>query len=157
MWTPGNHQTPGNQGPCITRPAGLDRQTPKIYLVSLTDSCWQAALRVVLGAMSSTFLKIGKVFQASLMPLGGSGSFRKASNLPTSRSAPTILPPYPSPRVWGTEQIREQRNRRSFGISEQDRRLRRRAKRDHKFPLLPSLDLLPRGYRRVHRRHATCR
>jgi len=57
---------------------------------------WQGAERTRLGAMSSTFLKIGRDFHASFRPLGGSGSLRKASRRPISRRSSSDSPPMPS-------------------------------------------------------------
>ncbi len=45
--------------------------------------------------MLMTFLKIGSLDQASFSPLGGSGSLRKASSLPISRSSETSSAPIP--------------------------------------------------------------
>ena len=58
---------------------------------------WQGALDSVFGAMCSTSRPIG--IQRSITsrnPCGGSGSFRNASSLPTSRSASTDSAPMPS-------------------------------------------------------------
>ncbi len=57
--------------------------------------CWQAADFTTLGAMFNTCLKIGIFCHASFIPLGGSGSFRNASNSPTPRSASTDSSPMP--------------------------------------------------------------
>ena len=57
---------------------------------------WQGALSSTFGAMLSTCFSTGSLSQASFSPLGGSGSFRYASSLPTSRSAATDSSPMPS-------------------------------------------------------------
>ena len=56
---------------------------------------WQGASLTTLGAMEMTFLKIGSLLQASFSPFGGSGSLRKASSLPISRSSETSSAPIP--------------------------------------------------------------
>ena len=50
----------------------------------------------VRGAMSRTRLKIGSDFQASRIPLGGSGALRNASSRPISRRAPVESAPIAS-------------------------------------------------------------
>lgn len=57
---------------------------------------WHGADDSTLGDIVNTCLSIGHFSHASFSPLGGSGSFRKASNLPTSRSALTFSSPIPS-------------------------------------------------------------
>ncbi|MCY1177086.1 hypothetical protein D9M73_173820 [compost metagenome] len=56
---------------------------------------WHGPSRSTFGAIDSTFLKIGSFDQASFSPFGGSGSLRKASSLPISRSSPTSSAPMP--------------------------------------------------------------
>ena len=57
---------------------------------------WQGPEPRSLGLMLSTLRNIGSFSQASRMPLGGSGSLRKASSSPSSRSSSTDSRPMPS-------------------------------------------------------------
>ena len=74
--------------------------------------------------MFITCMNTGRVFcQASFRPLGGSGSFRKASSLPTSRSAVDRVFSHPQrDALRRAEQVAEHRNRVSLRFLEQQRR-----------------------------------
>ena len=61
-----------------------------------TTFCWQGAPRSRLVGMFSTCLNWGSLSKRSRKPFGGSGSFRKASNFPTSRRALTSSCPIPN-------------------------------------------------------------
>ncbi len=66
-----------------------------------STTSWQAAFLTNLGDIVRTFLNTGSFSHASFMPLGGSGSFKKASNLPTSRKASTESSPIPIATRFG--------------------------------------------------------
>src|SRR3989338_389405 len=57
---------------------------------------WHGSEETTLGDMESTCFNIGHFSQASFSPLGGSGSFRNASSLPTSRNAWVLSSPIPN-------------------------------------------------------------
>ena len=84
----------------INGPTSPGQQVCTGSLVRSTSSpssitSWQGASLTTLGAMASTLRKIGSLLQASFRPLGGSGSLRKASSLPISRSSLTSSAPMP--------------------------------------------------------------
>ena len=62
---------------------------------------WQGAFLTTLALKLNTFLNIGSLDHASFRPLGGSGSFKNANNLPTSRSASTLDSPMPMATRFG--------------------------------------------------------
>ncbi len=77
----------------------------------------QGALRTILGAISSTFLYLGRVLMASLIPLGGSGSFKKASSLPTSAKASVLSSPMPRATRLGVPNKLPSKGISLFGFS----------------------------------------
>ena len=116
---------PGDQRCGIFRPALHDGNIGQIHRIAFQHFCWHGAPRRRLVGIFNTCLNCGSLSNRSRNPFGGSGSFRKASSLPTSRNAVTSSCPIPSATRRCAKQVAQHRHGVAFWVFKQQRRAAR--------------------------------